>query len=169
MSDAAAGRGDDEWLAGLFDAHAPAVRRYLRRRLTDAASPDADADDLTAEVFAIAWRRRDEVPDPALPWLYGVARRVVAGHRRRVVALPVAQVESEIDLADPAVLVTDDEVLRSAWSGLSARDREVLLLVAWEGLSERDLAAALGVTTGGASAALARARSRLREALAKSD
>jgi RNA polymerase sigma-70 factor, ECF subfamily len=29
-----------------------------------------------------AWRRLDEVPDPALPWLLGVARRVVANQRR---------------------------------------------------------------------------------------
>ena len=157
--------------------------RYLRRRLADAASPDADAEDLTADVFAIAWRRRDDVPDPALPWLYGVARRVLASHRRRVITLPLpdsrmdagmdAGIEDDGGVAsesgDPAELVTDDLVLRQAWRQLSARDREVLLLTAWEGLGERELALALGVSVGGASAALSRARSRLREALATAE
>jgi len=42
----------------------------------------------------------------------------------------------------------------------------VLLLTAWEGLAGDDLALVLGVSRGGADAALSRARSRLREAWA---
>lgn len=159
---------DERWLADIFDAHARDVRRYLRRRLQAAADAESDADDLTAEVFAITWRRRDDVAEPTLAWLYGVARRVLAAHRRRVVALAPPIDAEESDLAptdDVADLVTEDLALRQAWSTLSDRDREILLLAAWEGLSESQIAVMLDVSVGGASSALSRARARLREAL----
>jgi RNA polymerase sigma-70 factor, ECF subfamily len=54
---------------------------YVLRRSHD---PDAAAD-VVAETFLVAWRRIDTVPsgDDARLWLYGVARRVLAEHRRR--------------------------------------------------------------------------------------
>ena len=45
--------------------------------------------EVIAEVFVVAWRRLDELPDPVLPWLYGAARRVLANefrHQSRLVA-----------------------------------------------------------------------------------
>ncbi len=161
---------DERWLAGIFDDHAADVHRYARRRLQGAPDPNADADDVTAEVFAITWRRRHDVDEPVLAWLYGVARRVVASHRRRVIALPTDMGVDEGDAdSDVAVLVTDDRVLRDAWLTLSQRDREVLMLAAWEGLTDSQIAAVLDMSVGGASAALSRARTRLREAMAASD
>jgi RNA polymerase sigma-70 factor, ECF subfamily len=47
-------------------------------RRTDAGA----AHDAVAETFLVAWRRFDEVPRDPLPWLYGVARRVLADQRR---------------------------------------------------------------------------------------
>lgn len=156
-------------LEELLDEYARQVRRYLIRRLGDSPDPASTADDLTAEVFLVAWRRRDDVPSGAeLPWLYAVARRVLANHRRRVTDVPAGEMEAldTIDERDPADLVTNDLALRAAWSRLSARDREVLRLNAWEGLQGADLAAALCISTGGGAAALSRARARLREELA---
>jgi len=159
---------DGRWLAGIFDDHAADVHRYARRRLHGAADPNADADDVTAEVFAITWRRRHDVDEPVLAWLYGVARRVVASHRRRVTALPTDMGVDDGDVgSDVGVLVTDDLVLREAWLTLAERDREVLMLAAWEGLTEAQIAVVLDMSVGGASAALSRARTRLREALSE--
>ena len=64
----------------LFDRHGREVFAYCRRR----ADPDTAAD-CAAETFLVAWRRLDDVPDgdPALGWLYGVARRVLANEHRR--------------------------------------------------------------------------------------
>ncbi|MGH2908584.1 MAG: RNA polymerase sigma factor, partial [Solirubrobacteraceae bacterium] len=59
-----------------FAAHAPAVRAYALRR-TDPVS----ADDVVMEVFVVACRRLDAVPDGPLPWLLGCARRVLANQR----------------------------------------------------------------------------------------
>ena len=50
---------------------------YARRRTCEAI-----ADDMAAETFAVAWRRADAIPADPLPWLIGVARRVLATQRR---------------------------------------------------------------------------------------
>lgn len=153
----------------MVDAHAVDVRRYLYRRLVGAADPASTADELTADVLVIAWRRRADIPAGAeLPWLYAVARRVLANYRRRPQDVLVADLGDldAIDEADPAEIATDNAALAGAWRSLSPRDREVLRLVAWEGLTGSQLAAALGISEGGAAAALSRARSRFEEALA---
>ena len=59
----------------LFDRHAPAIGRYVARRL----GPDT-ADDLVAETFLVAFRRRgryDLAYGDARPWLYGIATRLI--------------------------------------------------------------------------------------------
>ncbi|WP_147794383.1 sigma-70 family RNA polymerase sigma factor [Cellulomonas sp. Y8] len=160
--DAATGPRDAPWFEDLFARHATAVHRYLLRR----GAAD-DAEDLAADVLTVAWRRRAEVPDGhELPWLYRTAGFVLANHRRKGRPVPVETVPDEPDPDDPAVLAVRDERVREALARLSARDRQVLLLTAWEGLTGDDLALVLGVSRGGADAALSRARSRLREAWA---
>jgi RNA polymerase sigma-70 factor (ECF subfamily) len=57
----------------LFRTHHAAVLAYVRRR----ASTER-VDDAVAETFLVAWRRLDRVPDEPLPWLLGVARKVLA-------------------------------------------------------------------------------------------
>ncbi|TQL01751.1 RNA polymerase sigma factor [Cellulomonas sp. SLBN-39] len=153
---------DAAWFEGVVRAHATAVHRYVRRR-----AAAVDADDLTADVLAVAWRRRDDVPDGAeLPWLFRTAGFVVANHRRKGRPVPVEHLPEDVDTDDPAVRAVRDETVRTVLGRLSARDRHVLLLHAWEGLTGDALATALGVGRGGADAALSRARARLREAWA---
>lgn len=159
-------------LESIFDSYAVPVRRYLYRRLTQAADPAATADDLTADVFLVAWQKRADIPvEEPLPWLYAVARRVLANQRRRRVDIPVADLGDldAIDEGDPAVLVCDDALLVAAWQRLSPHDREVLRLAAWEGLTGERLAGALGISAGGAGAALSRARTRLAEEISAAE
>lgn len=159
-------------LAELFDAHAEQVRRYLYRRLVGMPDPASEADDLTADVFLIAWQRRADIPaEEPLPWLYAVARRVLANRRRRRTDIPVADLGDldAIDEGDPGVLVCDDAILAAAWQQLSPRDREVLRLAAWEGLGGEGLAHALGISAGGAAAALSRARDRFAEQISAAE
>lgn len=158
------GPHDEAWFSALFGAHSRALYSYFVRRLPDGGRA-SDAEDLAAEVLATAWRRRDDVPDGAeLPWLYRTAGYVLANHRRKMRALPVAVVPDEPDDVDPALLATSDDAVRGVLARLSPRDRRILLLVAWDGLSGDDLAQVLGVSRGGADAALSRARARLRDA-----
>lgn len=149
---------DDAWFDDLYRSHATAVYRYFVRR-----APADDAEDLTAEVLAVAWRRRADVPaDAVLPWLYRTAGFILANHRRKRVPLPVEDPpETRDDDGDPALAAVADDDVRVALAALSERDRQILVLHAWEGLGGAELAQVLGISRGGADAALSRARARL--------
>lgn len=154
---------DAAWFDEVFRAHATPVYRYLLRR-----GAGQDAQDLAADVLATAWRRREDVPEGAeLPWLYRTAGYVLANHRRKGRPTPVADVPEVVEDSDPADLWITDEEVRAVLAALSPRDRKVLLLHAWEGLDGAGLAQVLGVSRGGADAALSRARARLRKAFAE--
>jgi RNA polymerase sigma-70 factor (ECF subfamily) len=123
-----------------------------------------------SDVFVIAWRRLDDVPDDPLPWLLGVARRVLANRRRgearRHALLGRVRFEPyEVMPASGAQPDLGGSVLR-VLSSLRERDREALLLVAWEGLSAAQAAKALGVSPNTFAARLSRARRRFAVALA---
>ncbi|OJV60104.1 MAG: RNA polymerase [Cellulomonas sp. 73-145] len=149
---------DEAWFTTLVRQHATAVHRYLVRR-----DGIGDADDLTADVLVVAWRRREDVPEGAeLPWLYRTAAYVLANHRRKVRPLVMEQLPEPPEADDdPALRAVGDERVRRVLAGLAPRDRQILLLAAWEGLGGAELAAVLGIGRGGADAALSRARARL--------
>lgn len=147
----------------LFRRYEPAVRAYALRRVGPSL-----ADDVVAEVFLVCWRRFEEVPADALPWLLGVARNVLGTlrrgeHRRAALRGRLAEVQAS---AQRELVGIGDGVLAAAMTQLSESDRELLLLVAWEGLSIRQLAASLGLRPSTARVRLMRARRRLRLALA---
>ena len=156
---------DAPWFDGFFAQHATSIHRYFVRRASH-----SDFEDLAAQVFATAWRRRDKIPDGfELPWLYKTASFVLANHRRKPTLTLISDYSADEDeraarSVDPAELVMADDEVRRALSRLSARDRTVLMLHAWEGLDGDGLARALGLTRGGAAAARSRARARRREA-----
>lgn len=140
----------------FFDQFAPDVYRYVRRR-----SHQNDVDDVVAEVFMTAWRRYSEISqDFALPWLYRTAWNVLANLNRKHVDVPFDELPDEPSGDDVSDTVIADEQLRRAWLSLSVKDQEVLRLSLWEGLDGRELAHALGISVGGAGAALFRARER---------
>lgn len=159
----------DQDRRGRFESVAAEVyeplQRYLRRRV------DADdAADLLSDTLLTVWRRIDDVPmGAALPWVYGVARRNLANHRRgqarRLRLVEKLTAEAAIAPSPPI----DDPDLDAALADLPEDDRELLRLWAWEGLEPRDLAAALDITPNAASLRLSRARGRLEERLARQD
>jgi RNA polymerase sigma-70 factor (ECF subfamily) len=147
----------------LYERWAPSVKAYLLRRCDATA-----AEDLLAEVFVVCWRRLDELPADPLPWLLGVARRVLGSHRRaegRRAGLARRLAEN----AAPAIVaqVSGDRQLGLALERLSESDRELLLLIAWDGLAPAQAAAALGVKPSTLRVRLLRARRRLRDALSE--
>jgi RNA polymerase sigma factor (sigma-70 family) len=154
---------DEGWFTRIYAAHYPHIVKYGLRRLADA---DA-SDELAQEVFVIAWRRRGEVPDHSLPWLYGVARRLLANQwRARRAApdvLPITEARETSSLGpDAAVGVAD---LRAALATLTDLDQEILRLVGWEELTVSEAAQVLGCTRTTAAVRLHRARKRLTEAM----
>jgi RNA polymerase sigma factor (sigma-70 family) len=145
----------------LYARFAGAVRGYAMRR----CDPET-ADDIVADVFLVAWRRREELPKEPLPWLLGTARHVLANHARgqsrrgrlldRLAAEPAAP---------GAAAQVESARLQAALQSLSERDRELLLLMAWEGLEPRQAAQVLGIRANTLAVRFHRARRRLSAAL----
>ena len=150
----------------VFATHRDAVLGYLRRR-TDSGH---DAADLLADTFLVAWRRLDDVPlaPQTRPWLYGVARRLLANHRRgegrrHALATKLRDELSELDATDRSS--PDDTPAARAFGALAEQDRELLSLVAWEELDTAQLATVLGISRNAVRIRLHRARKRFAKLL----
>jgi RNA polymerase sigma-70 factor (ECF subfamily) len=168
--------GGADAFSAFFETHHGAVSAYLRRR-----APVDVADELAVGTFEVAWHRWQEVPqDRPLPWLYGVARRLLANERRgdeRRGRLRLrlaggagggrsAHRSAEPTAGtDPATAAVDAMAARHALERLRPDDREALMLVAWEGLDAAAAAASLGLTTAAFTVRLHRARQRLEKLL----
>lgn len=156
----------------LYRAHSRAVLRYAARR-TD---PDS-AGDIVAETFLVAWRKLADVPtDPgqAEPWLYAVARRVLANAERSTrrthrVAARLWLEGSQDEVPDPAAVVSDRQRIIQALGNLAEHDQEALRLVGWEGLDIPGAALAMGCSRSAMAVRLHRARRRLDQALRSAD
>lgn len=151
----------------MYDEHFAEIRSYCLRRL-----PTADANDAVSEVFLVAWRKRNDIPETPLPWLYGVARNVIRNTSRatrrqsritnRLAAEPTYP-EPGTDV--PVVRHEDDQAVLDALATLSAQDQEVLRLRAWEGLSASEVATVVGCSLAAAEKRLTRASKRLEAAI----
>lgn len=155
----------------LYAAHVDAILGYALRRVEAAE----DASDVVAETFLVAWRRLHQVPlEPQTRlWLYGVARRTLANHRRSTSRRGALGERLRDELArvvpDHAQSVADHLSATDALSRLARRDREVLELSAWEGLEPREIAEVLGTSAVAVRTRLSRSRARLRELLPSTD
>ncbi|WP_062441694.1 RNA polymerase sigma factor [Herbidospora daliensis] len=169
-------RRDPAAFSVLFDRHAPALHRYVLRRLGDTL-----ADDVVAETFLTAFRRLgryDTAHRDARPWLYGIAANLVGRHRRAEVRAYRALARTGVDeVAESYADRVEAQVsasalhreLAEALAVLSPGDREVLLLVAWADFSYDEVARALAIPVGTVRSRLHRARRKTRAALGGSD
>lgn len=157
---------DDEVFAAAYREHYWAISRYVARRLDGRGG---EVEEVVAEVFTVAWRRRAELPAAPLPWLYGVARNCLAntvrGHARRRRLLDRIGNDDTAhrrNIAAGPETDTPGGWVHEALTRLSATDQEVLRLTAWEELGIEEVAVALGCGTRAAAMRLHRARHRLR-------
>ena len=140
---------------------------YALRRVDSAT-----AEEVVADTFLTAWRRRGDVPaGQERPWLFGVARNTIrnatrasrrqAAVREKLRGLPRHEPEDLLP-ADSALEAVDgrDAVLRAALDSLAEADRELLMLVAWEELSQTEIAQMLGLTPNAVAIRVHRARKR---------
>jgi RNA polymerase sigma factor (sigma-70 family) len=144
---------------------------YVLRRVR---KPE-DAAEAIAETFATLWRRFDRCPqgEELRPWLFGVARRVIAnqrrGERRRSALSERLLATFEHTSFDAIAAPEETSALGRAFAALSESDRELLSLAAWEGLTRDELAVALGTSRAVVRLRLHRARRRLRDALPRTE
>jgi RNA polymerase sigma-70 factor (ECF subfamily) len=138
--------------------------RFVERRV-----PPSEAEDVVSTVFLTAWRRLDDVPDDARPWLFAVARRTMANQsrswlRRRALDVRLAGQDPAVE-PDGAAGAAARVDLERAFRSLSVADREVLALVAFDGLSTEQAAEVLRCRRTTFAMRLSRARLRLQAAL----
>jgi RNA polymerase sigma factor (sigma-70 family) len=151
----------------LYDRHYRKVLGYVLLR----AEQDA-AEDVVSETFLVAWRRLDDLPDPVLPWLLGVARNLLhkqydSGRRRQVLADRINAATRADDLAGPDVAerVVERDAARAALSALTDKDVEAIVLTTWYGLSPREAAQVIGCSATTFTVRVHRARKRLARTL----
>jgi RNA polymerase sigma-70 factor (ECF subfamily) len=133
----------------IYEQHYSRIRSYCLRRMNQ-----ADAGDAVADVFAVAWRRIEDVPtgEATLPWLYGVAYRVVSDYRRgqgrrgRLGVRLRGLSPTPVDAPDSQLVQRQDyELVLASLDQLRPPDQEVLRLAVWEELSHGEIAAALNI------------------------
>lgn len=155
-------RGDAEArLEALFRRHWRDVAAYVRRR----AEP-AVVEDVVAETFLVAWRRLDDVPGDARPWLLAVARKTLSTQRRS--SARRRSLASRLEATQPSAAVSDspgEPDVVEALGRLSEKDREAITLVACEELSPGEAAVVVGQSPAAFRVRLHRAKRRLREQL----
>lgn len=154
----------------VFDDNYADIWAFIRRRVHSAV----DADDLTAEVFATAWRRVGELPreEERRPWLFGVARNVMRNHRRSITRRERLQgklIRSLPTQPDSNSGSSLDGELWIALAKLSDGDRDLLLMRSWDQLAVTEIAIILQCSPNAVSSRLRKARIRLKEHLDQTD
>lgn len=153
--------------------HYRAILAYALRRGVEHGA----AEEITAETFTVLWRRIGDAPDTEmlLPWLYGVAARILANQRRtaarreRLFARLQHVAPHSVEGESYALERLEVKAVVDALQQLPAGEQEVLLLAAWEGLSHGEIASVLGCSENAAAIRLHRARKRLTEICGKED
>jgi RNA polymerase sigma-70 factor (ECF subfamily) len=145
---------------------------YVLRRTDNRA----DAHDVVAEIYLVAWRRLEDLRQLREPqaWLYAVAYKTQGNHlrstRRRagLAGRALSMGSSEVALGGPDLVFEErDEFGRvmAALATLSVRDQEILRLVAFESLSHTEIGKVLGIRSSLVRTKLYRARKKLNDAL----
>jgi RNA polymerase sigma-70 factor (ECF subfamily) len=146
-----------------FDQHYRDILAYAKRR-----SSPADAEDIAAETFTIAWRKWNSAPPEAIrPWLFGIARKVLANSRRGSrrqdrLAAKVTSLTEQSTIDQP---YGEHQDVNQAMAGLRLADSEIIRLHCWEDLSISEIAIVLDCSPNAASIRLHRAKQRLHQAL----
>jgi RNA polymerase sigma factor (sigma-70 family) len=167
--------GDEAAFGALYERHANAIYNFCFRRSANWAR----AEDMVAEVFLLAWRKRGEVEittetGESLPWLYGVALNVARNAARsdRRAARAVARIDAgaaEPDFSPEVVeRLADEEQMAGVldlMELLPQQEQDALAVCVWAGLTYDEAAIALAVPVGTVRSRLSRARAHLRELL----
>jgi RNA polymerase sigma factor (sigma-70 family) len=148
-----ASRGESAAFGALYDKHVAAIYRYVYYRVRD----DAEAEDLTSEVFMRALRAmpRYEPRQAFLAWLYRIARNAVIDRARRgnrQVSFEDALQHPDADRViepDAEILAhSDSQVLRGALAKLTPLQQEVIVLRFLEGYSTLEISRIVGKREG---------------------
>lgn len=156
----AAREGDRGAFASLYERYARVVHGLLLARV----GPDY-VDDLTQDVFLSAWRRLDDLRDPAAfgGWLVMITRnRAMDFHRRPA---EFEELPEDVAVRPDAAARTEARAALDAIRALPDAYRETLVLRLVDGLSGPEIAKRTGLTPASVRVNLHRGMKLLREKL----
>ena len=154
---------NEDWFTRLYHDSYRMLVAYARRRVDEQT-----ADEVVADTFLVAWRRRDEIPEGfERPWLFGVARNTILTANRS--ARRRNALNGKLCNATRPPAWTDDrgeasnraDAMVPALRSLREEDREILMLVAWEDLSHAEIGQTMGISPNAVAIRVHRARKRL--------
>ncbi len=152
----------------LYSAHSEEILRFAVRR----GMSRQDAEEVVVETFIVCWRRLEEVPEFALPWLLTVARYVLLNQRRTTNRFNALRHKLALTPTLPSATSADtpdkSERVLAALALLAESDRRVLELVAWQHKSHEEAAEILGCSRNAFTKRYKRARDRLEALLTTS-
>jgi RNA polymerase sigma-70 factor (ECF subfamily) len=170
----AAQAGDADAFGRLYERYFDAVYGYLAFHLGTAD----EAEDVAGQVFVRALEALPRYRWTGVPfraWLFRIAHNLVVDVRRRRARRPVAPLidvyADDHPLADPAAWLAEKgarEALLAAVDGLTAAQRQVIVLKFGAGMSNAEVAVALGRTAGAVKALQHAALRSLQRRLAES-
>lgn len=146
----------------FYGRHVDRVASYVLRHASV-----RDAEDIVAETFTVAWRKRVERHADPIPWLIVTARNITKQVRQREITADqvTARLIDLVETSSPSAEIT--AVRRAeivdALASLDELSREALLLTTWDGLSGVDAARVLGITPGALRVRVHRARTTMKE------
>ena len=151
----------------LYEEHYADIRSYCLRRL-----PVDAANDAASEIFIVAWRKLDKVPDGAASrlWLFGVARNVVAHQHRsrsqvkRLRSKLARTADRNVEVSPPESVVvrrSEDQAVLEVLDRMKPDDRELIRLKMWEELSHAEIGEVLGISAHAVDMRLQRAGKKL--------
>lgn len=147
----------------LFDEYWPLVRHHLSCFLEN----QAEVDEITAEVFVVAWRKLRPEKPMGLRWFIRTADNKVrdADRRARSRGRALDALSRGLRNAAEAIHPLEALALRQAMKSLNARERQVVVLTYWDGLNAGEVAEVLHCSTAAVWTTLTRARAKLRTQL----
>jgi len=161
---AAAQRGDADAYGELLNEIGPMVMNFLRARVGNAE----EAEDLYQEIFMAIHRARHsyDAARPLEPWLFAIARHLVADHAQRRLVRSAREV---LVAAPPERAVESDAHLKpqleQALRRMSGEQRQAIALLRLQGLPVEAAARRAGTTTGALKVRAHRAYKVLRQLL----
>jgi RNA polymerase sigma-70 factor (ECF subfamily) len=160
-----AAEGDARAFERLYHEHVPRVHSLARHMVGS-----AEADELTQDVFVLAWRKLDTFRGDAAfsTWLHRVAINVMLGYRKTKSRERerYAAAESVVERLQARPASTEISVdMEAAIETLPGKAREVFVLHDIEGYKHEEIGDMLDIAAGTSKSQLHRARMLLREQL----
>ena len=154
---------NEEVFVDFYRQHVRLVYTVAHQRL---GSIDL-AQDVTSEVFRIAWTHHRNHGEVTMPWVYRVLRNVIGDEYRR--QKRAADLAAQLELQEPVEYVEDFDTevwdVRQALTLLSSSDQDLMRMAFWEDLTHKEIAQLLGVTAATIRVRLFRAKRRFRSVL----